>query len=181
MLIQGNIIETIYNYGLTKDLIEIWETGHYSEGSKVENILTPDDLYWDSNSIIKEPAFVIHFKKHFVHSRQYSFRSTDLTDRYLISWKVFGSFDNQSWVILDEISENYEFRGQSYKTIIFPMKESTFSWYKFTFQKTNWAEITVYLSQVELYGTAMEGNEFTINSLISIKIILKLSAMIFWT
>ena len=155
MKIVGNIIEKIYNRGLSDELIEIWETGHFNSDSyHVKNILIPDESYWDSNNEVTPPSFVIHFKKHIIHANQYFFTSTHLSDRYPNSWKGYGSMDNETWFELSTIDEDHQFKDLAHTTLSFPLKDSAFSWIKFTFTKTQHGNCTVYLQQFDVSGVA---------------------------
>ena len=160
MKISGNIIERIYRLGLTNQLIEIWETDHYRPNTvpedflHVKNILVPDFTYWDSCNIVRPPSFVIHFKHHIIHSKEYQLTSNNYTDAYPNSWKVFGSMDNKTWFELNDIVDNHNFKDQSRVTLPFSMKESAFSWIKFIFTKTQKDECTVYLQQFDIHGIA---------------------------
>ena len=163
-MIKGGIIEKTYNKGKTNAWIEIWETTHYFENISfwrfpINNILSPNSSYWDSSSNVKYPAFVIHFNKFIVHSKEYSFRIPNIThqtlDVYPISWKAFGSSDNQTWFELADESKNDTLKTNKERTIKFPMKDSSFSWFKFQFTESSLNNFTVYISQFELYGTAI--------------------------
>ena len=160
-MIKGGIIEKIYNKGKTNTWIEVWETTHFIPQNgltnfDVHNILSPNSSFWDSSSNVKYPAFVVHFTKFIVHSNEYSFRIPNHPQNvYPITWKVFGSSDNQTWFQLADESKNYTLQSNKEKTIKFAMKDSSFSWFRFQFTESSFNNFTVYISQFELYGTAI--------------------------
>ena len=162
MYLKGNIIENIYKLAKTDAYIEIWQTYSHNSHLNVKNILIPDDSYWDSTSIIDEPFFVLHFKNMLVHSDKYSLkiaRIENLPDYQIKSWKVFGSMDNNTWILIDEKIDNNELK--STQMIDFSMKESVFSWYKFSFQRTTFNSKTVYLNRVEIHGKTFPNYQIT--------------------
>ena len=159
-MIKGEIIRQIYDKGKTNQLIEIWETTHYFDENipfgqlQAKNMLDPTDNYWDSTSKVQYPSFVIHFKNYTVHSSKYSFRNTQKSDVYPNDWEVFGSMDNKTWTPLATVTGNKQFANQKNKTISFEMKDIPFSWFRFVFTQSTLNGFTVYIRQVEFYGTA---------------------------
>ena len=157
---ETGIIETIYKRGQTSQLIEVFDSKHYvnSENDTVyfgpENVLDPTEgpyNMWDSTSQIKNPYIIIHFKSLLVNPKEYSF-TQGYSDKLFKSWVVEGSMNNETWFLLDQ-RDDYELTpiNNTYQKIQFPMNESSFNWFRFTFNDP----IPVYLSFIELYGTAV--------------------------
>ena len=162
MYLTGPIIRKLYNIRKTRDNIEIWQTHSFNNQNTVDNILFPNENYWDSSSEIAEPAFVIHFKNLLVHSNKFSFivAKNSYLDNYTInSWKVYGSMDNTTWININEVADYQELQPNIEKE--FDLKDTVFSWYKFTFQKTTYNSVVVYLKQLEIYGNTFPNSFMT--------------------